>query len=266
MDQEYLSIRLEKPSPISGVNLMTTCAGFEMGFHSHDFYHVNRVTHGMLTVYIDGKSYNVEPGCIVVLPPHMEHRLHSEQGHTQIGVDVAVCAAGENAFFDMEEICNGFLIKRIPDYALRADESVVRMRNLLSNPTKVNMLRTLNLAQSQLLDVVEALINDNAEGFSVQFAAMLSKYEPWRLRLSDMCRILCISRTQLERHARYAFGCGASEYCARLRYSKVCELLKSDMTLDRIAEKTGFCDSCHLSKFFSARAKMTPGEYRRTVK
>lgn len=127
-------------------------------------------------------------------------------------------------------------------------------------------MRAINVAESQVLDFIEAVQNENSDEFLKHFIEMTTIHQPWKLTLSDMSKILCMSRTQLERKARYTFGCGASEYCARLRYSRICELLKSDMTLRQVADECGFYDSCHLSKFFSERSGMSPGEYRKSLK
>ncbi len=260
---EYRSIRVIDADPISNVNLMVNGAGFSMKAHSHSFYHINRILEGTLTVEISGRTYDVDAGCTVVLPPDCPHTLYSEKGYKQIGIDVECINDSRGIYSEVESLCNGFTVKKIPITAYAAQEDIDRMRILLNNPTKGNTMRALNIAESQILDLFEVLRNENDDNFLNQFTAMLSEYVPWELDLADICRILGISRTQLERKAKKAFGCGASEYCARLRYSMVCNLLKTDMTLEDIAEKTGFYDACHLSRFFTLRAGITPGQYRK---
>lgn len=263
MDRKYLSLTVERADPFSNVNLMEAAPRFQMAAHAHPFYHINRILAGSLTVEIDGATYELDAGCTFVLPPHRPHALYSESGYTQIGIDVECVDDSRGIRTEIDAICGGFTSKRFPVSAHDANTCIEQMRRLLSNPTKGNRMRAIHLAECQVLDLLDALRDENSDGFPERFAEMVAQYEPWRLKLSDMCRILCISRTQLERQARYAFGCGASEYCARLRYARVCALLKSDMTLDDVAEEAGFCDAAHLSRFFSARAGMTPGKYRK---
>ncbi len=260
---EYLSVTAVNADPISNVNFMVNNAGFQMSAHMHSFYHINRIMEGTLTIEIEGKVYTADAGCTVVLPPDRPHFLYSAEGYKQIGIDVECVDDSRGIYSEIETLCDGFLIKKIPMTVYAARESMERMRALLKDPTKGNTMRALNIAEAQILDLLEVLRKEDDDHFQEQFTEMLSKHVPWELSLLDICRILGISRTQLERKAKKAFGCGASEYCARIRYSTVCNLLKSDMTLEAIAEKTGFYDACHLSRFFTLRAGVTPGQYRR---
>lgn len=266
IDHEYLSVKTGNPDPFSNINLMTAVPGFSMEEHTHPFYHVNRILTGTLTVSFAGETYTLDAGCIFVLPPERPHALYSADGYTQIGIDVERVGDSRGIAAEVEAMCYGFVMKKIPISSHDAQAKIAYMRDLLSHPTKGNQMRAVNLAEGQVLDLLEAMRSADSDNFPEQFAAMLSVRTPWKLKLSDMCQLLCLSRTQLERKARHHFGCGAIEYCARLRYARVCELLKSELTLERIAEQADFCDSCHLSKFFSQRAGMTPGEYRRAIK
>ena len=262
---EYLSIRIKTPDPISKVNLMITGAGFKMEAHTHSFYHVNRIMDGSVTLGIDGKNYELDAGYIMILPPGRPHSLYSHSGYKQIGVDVECICDSRGFFSEIESITGGFCAKKLPLTAYAASEEIAQMRSILTNPTRGNIMRAVNTAERQIIDLLESLREESSNSFVEQFSVMLSEHKPWELSLSDMCRILCISRTQLERKSKLAFGCGASEYCARLRYSMVCNFLKSNMTLEGIAEQAGFYDACHLSRFFTARAGMTPGQYRASI-
>ncbi len=263
--EEYLPIRVTNADPISNVNYMANNAGFHMSAHAHPFYHINRIMEGAVTVEIDGRLYTADAGCTVVLPPERPHALYSADGYKQIGVDVECVDDSRGICSEIRTLCDGFLIKKLPMTVYAAQESMSRMRGILKNPTKGSIMRALNIAEAQILDLLDVLRKEDDDRFQEQFTEMLSEHVPWELSLSDICRILGISRTQLERKAKKAFGCGASEYCARIRYSAVCNLLRSDMTLEDIAERTGFYDACHLSRFFTLRAGITPGQYRKIM-
>lgn len=263
--EEYLPIRVTNADPISNVNYMANNAGFQMDAHAHPFYHINRIMEGTVTIEIGGKIFEADAGCTVVLPPNQPHFLYSTEGYKQIGIDVECVDDSMGIYSEIDALCNGFLIKKIPMTVYAAQESMSRMRGILKNPTKGNIMRALNIAEAQILDLLDVLRKEDDDRFQEQFTEMLSGHVPWELSILDICRILSISRTQLERKAKKAFGCGASEYCARIRYSAVCNLLRSDMTLEAIAEKTGFYDACHLSRFFTLRAGITPGQYRKIM-
>lgn len=266
MEVKYLSATIENPDPVSKINLMEAPKGFKMERHAHAFFHVNLILRGTAHVKTDSGTHACGAGCIFVLPPECEHSICSEEGYTQIGVDVEQVSDLRGISEELVQMCGGFTFKKLHISEYDASEKMAQMEKLLSAPTKGNIMRAIHIADGQVLDFIEAERNENSDEFLKRFMEMTTMYRPWQLKLSDMAKILCMSRTQLERKAKYTFGCGAAEYCARLRYSRVCELLKSDMPLRQIADECGFCDPCHLSKFFSERSGMSPGEYRNSMK
>lgn len=266
MDLKYLSAKIENPYPVSNVNLMEAPQGFKMERHTHEFFHVNRILKGTVCVETDSETYMCTAGCIFALPPQCYHSLYSQEGYMQIGVDVDRGSDLHGIVEELESMCSGFVCKKLHLSEFDSTKIAGQMEKILSEPTKGNTMRAINMAECQVLDFLDAVRNENSDDFLERFTEMIIKYTPWQLKLSDMSKILCMSRTQIERKAKYAFGCGASEYCARIRYSKVCELLKSDMPLWQIAEECGFCDQCHLSKFFLRRSGMSPREYRKNIK
>lgn len=244
---------------------MRTTPGFSMAPHLHDFYHVNRIMEGSLTVTLESKDYFVSAGCIFVLPPNLPHALASHTGYTQIGVDIHAQNDPTGLVQEVEKLGHEFSMVRIPLSLQQAKDQLTSMQSLLSTPTITNRLRAANLAEKQILDLLDGVRKPQQDAFLQKFTEMVTIYDPWRLKLSDMCRYLSLSRTQLELQAHNRFGCGAVEYCARLRYARICELLQGNTTLEAIASETGFCDACHLSRFFAARAGQTPGQYRKSL-
>ena len=248
----------ELPAPFRDINVMSAGNRLFLPMHSHTWYHVNHVCSGEVTVGFDGGTHTVTAGCTFVLPPFVPHSIESRTGYTQIGMNIA---PGDDPRGIAEELRirsgDAFAVVRHPP-AVQAQE----MRALLGAPTRRNLLRAQNLAEGLLLDAMDAMQTGESDAFIRDFSRMLEQHAPWTLRLADMCRILRLSRTQLERLSARAFGCGAAEYCARLRYQRVCGLLRSEMTLEAVAHEAGFVDAAHLSRFFAARAGMPPGRFR----
>jgi len=259
-ERKYLSLTSGLPAPVAGVNIMVSPPGFAMQLHAHAFYHVNRVCRGAVRFEIDGKEYEAGEGTVFALPPHRPHRLYSPEGYSQIGVDILCGEDPHGISTALAQICTGFVSAKTDQ---PTEPLYERVHALLAEPTQWNMMRLANLAEAQVLDLTEGVRQAECDPFAAAFTEMLARNDPCTLRLGDMCRLLGISRTQLERRAQKAFGCGASEYCARLRYEKICTLLLGGATLDEAARLAGFCDAPHLSKFFRARCGMPPGEYRR---
>lgn len=260
--REYTCVGNGLSKPYICINVMENLAGLYMGPHVHNCYHVNCAVEGRLTVGFGGKEHEVTAGNIFILPPNKPHYLKSDVGYLQIGINMISCdderglaREFEKALYEYD--ADGFAVIR---HNLTVTPDV--MRSVLKIPAKTELLRAQHYADEILIFATEYMQKGEYRSFGRAFDEMCAVTEPWRLSLSDMCKTLNLSRTQLERLASRTFGCGAVEYCARLRYKRICELLFTSQTLESIALQTGFCDASHLSKFFSSRAGTTPGKYR----
>ncbi|MBQ8508851.1 MAG: helix-turn-helix transcriptional regulator [Clostridia bacterium] len=263
----YATLSAQLPAPFLLINNMHTAPGFRLDYQSHPYYHVNHVTDGSLTVRIGGQVVQITAGQTMILPPGIPHLLETDEGYRQIGMDIGEVHDERGLSDALSELTASGTPEH---FAVTARHNVgctyEQMVALLESPTRWNQLRAVNMAEAILLDALDRLRadTDDCEPFIRRFGEMLDAHGSGNLTLSDMCRHLCLSRTQLERLSARAFGCGASEYCARLRYAKVCSLLRTtEKTLAEIAAETDFCDAGHLSVFFRKRAGVTPGEYRR---
>lgn len=262
--REYHSIGPDLPAPYRSVNLMQVLPDFFMDLHSHPFYHLNYLLEGSLSVRTEGKEYAISDGCIFVLPPHIPHALYSATGYLQIGTDILPTQQADISR-EISRLCPSFVSMQLPPMTTPAEKVAEQMRYLLSSPMLTDNLRAVHIAEERLLALLERLQSKKEDLFTEAFAKMLAHHEPWTLSLADMCRYLSLSRTQLERQAHIAFGCGAAAYCARLRYHQICHALHGEETLETIAARFGFYDTAHLCRFFQARAGVTPGQYRKNL-
>ena len=248
--------------PYNSINVMQTNAGFFMDFHAHRHYHINHIFSGSLNIELGGQTYIVRSGCTFVLPPHIPHKLFSQEGYLQTGINLVPCEDSRGMAREFERALYEYSKNGLAVFFHKVSLLPQRLEEYIGLSTQFGLLCAQNCADEMLLSACECMRSGN-DTFRNAFLAMCEAFEPWTLSLGEMCRILCISRTQLERMAHRTFGCGAAEYCARLRYKKLCELLEGDETLEAIAVSMGFYDAGHLSRFFSLRSGMTPGEYRR---
>jgi LacI family transcriptional regulator len=82
--------------------------------------------------------------------------------------------------------------------------------------------------------------------------------------VDDVAREVALSRSALERRMKTLIGRSPGEELIRIRFSQVERLLaQTDLTLDAIAERTGFRHPQYMAEAFRKRFGMTPGEYRR---
>ncbi len=84
------------------------------------------------------------------------------------------------------------------------------------------------------------------------------------ITVDDVCRKLNASRSTLERRMKAALKRRPKDELQRLRFRLVERLLlDTDLTIDAIAEQTGFTHSHYLQSAFKARHGCTPGQFRR---
>ncbi len=85
------------------------------------------------------------------------------------------------------------------------------------------------------------------------------------LDVDDLCRALNASRSTLERRMKAALDRTPKEEIQRIRFREVERLLRdSDLTLEVIAEKTGFAHASYFQTAFRERHGVTPGAWRQT--
>lgn len=84
------------------------------------------------------------------------------------------------------------------------------------------------------------------------------------LTVGDLCETLGVSRSTLERRMKSALGRAPKDELLRVRFREVNRLLRaSDLTIDLIAEQTGFTHAHYLQTAYRERFGVTPGEFRR---
>lgn len=84
------------------------------------------------------------------------------------------------------------------------------------------------------------------------------------LTVNEVCHRLNLSRSTLERRMKKALGRTPKSEISRIRFKEVERLLvETDLTLDIIAEQTGFTHSEYFHSAFQERYRQTPTEFRR---
>lgn len=84
------------------------------------------------------------------------------------------------------------------------------------------------------------------------------------ISVAEICDTLGISRSTLERRLKKSIGRGAKEELLRLRLREVNRLLRNtNLTIESIAEATGFAHAHYLQTLYREKFGTTPGEFRK---
>lgn len=248
------------PSPFRSLHLVKRKANFTMNLHTHTFYHLTAITSGILLVTLNGHEYTVQEGQILLLPPHIPHALSSPLGYSQIGIDIYdTCDSRGICELLHKTFPSGFVIVTPTSFPSTFNELLLTMQN----QNTFNSLKLLNCVESFLLALLENAHCTRNTDFRQNFLNMLARPGGIQLSVRQMCSQMHLSKTHFERLVQIEFGCGAAEYCKRLKMMKACTLLQdTDVPINIIAQMLGFNSPGHFSSFFKQRMSISPREYR----
>lgn len=109
----------------------------------------------------------------------------------------------------------------------------------------------------------EIVCNDSLELF-LRFRKLLEENVNYKVRVSDLCEKLNISEKQLNISINLYHKTTAKQYIEDRIILEIKRLLfYSTLTIKEIAYKIGFEDPTNFTKYFKARLKMLPTDYRK---
>ncbi len=152
----------------------------------------------------------------------------------------SVCFDGQTVGYQAAELLDRLMLGKSP-----------RRREILVPPKGI-MVR----ASSDELVINDPLV--------AQAARLIRENVLTGINVDDLCRKLNASRSTLDRRMRAAVNRSPKEEITRLRFREVQRLLReTDLTIDLIAEQTGFAHSQYLQAAYKQTFGQTPGAYRR---
>ena len=124
-------------------------------------------------------------------------------------------------------------------------------------------------AASALMDAIATYlhISNWIQWRNENLAERISKYIELHLHekldCDALCRTFFLSRTKLHQLATDCYGLSISRYVLFKRISKAKELLKKGLSVERIAEETGFANGNYFCKVFKKEIGCTPSAYKK---
>lgn len=258
MGSFYIMNTFEMTPPFLRINILQREPEYTLDCHSHDFFHVNLITHGSVCVETAEKCVTVPGGFAFIMPPRVEHRLYSKSGYMQIGADISTIRDFYSVSNLLTEMSCGKLVKIA---AGKQEISEVITEKNLGNPSPFTAMKCTNALTSFIIYLSEGT-REQTNRFHGDFSEAV-KEAGYNCTLEELCRKLSYSKTHLNRMVKQEFGCSVMEYVNRMRFSEICNLLMtSEEPLYSIAENCGFYDSAHMSVFFKKRSGISPIKYR----
>lgn len=252
------------PPPYRMVHVVERSSNFNLDMHSHAFFQIIYIISGQVTITLPSDQHVVNEGQACIIMPNIMHRLTSEFGYTQIGIDL----------FDMEDergIGNLFRERFNQSFSVitltSMPENFDKINKTIKNLTVLNTLKITNTVETLILKIIEQSFYQVNSNFKERFLAMFSRENAFNLTLEQICKSMGLSKTHLERQINKEFGCSAIEYCNKLKITRACMLLQStDLPIKTIAWDLSFYDESHFASFFKKRIGIPPGKYRNSAR
>ena len=140
----------------------------------------------------------------------------------------------------------------------------------ISSDGKIN-IQSINAEISSLfgLDSIDALLSKNfnikncSENNIIKFVEeYIENNYSTDISRDDIAHHVYMNPSYFSRFFKKQMGVGFYEYLLDFRFSKALELMKTNMSIEKIAEKTGFRNSKNFRRTFKLKTSYTPQEYR----
>ena len=250
----------------------------ETGVHSHDFYQLIYVNSGKGSVVIENEEITVLEGDVVLVPPSTKHTIFSEtDGMTtyelkfDILSDELVNIAEKGSFivFHSKNNIKNLLLSIIEElnskgefYKKYVEYLVSQIVILLSRSSEEDSKDAFKIHREVMLKAEE-----NTEGLAKNIKKYLDKNFCNKISLLSLADEFSVSESHLCREFTKEFNMSPIKYVNNLRIEKAKELLEnSDNSITEISEKVGFAGLHYFSRYFTKREKISPAEYRASIK
>ncbi|MGL5434572.1 MAG: helix-turn-helix domain-containing protein [Lachnospiraceae bacterium] len=250
----------------------------ELKYHYHDFHEIFILLNGNVSLIIEGRKYNIQPGNIVLFHSHDLHRCIinescryerffiylnpfylEEHSTTQTKLDLCFSALGKHRSriltTSIEDV-SSYIQKLEFSFQDSSYGTDIHFNNVFLDflifinlwLIKQNELPQINISNEHpLIGKVTDYINENLSD---------------RLNIDTIAEHFFVSRSSLTREFRKFTGFSMHEYILtkRLLYAKT--LLAENRKAIDIYEACGFISYPHFIKSFKNQFKMTPKEFQ----
>jgi AraC-like DNA-binding protein len=232
--------------------------------HRHDTYAIGVTTDGIQSFGYRGASHGSVAGQVFVLHPD---ELHDGRQGDDRGFGYRIAYIDPVLVRDAAQ-CRS--LPFLPNPLVSYPRLCKAVRNFVSGiGTPLDDLA----ATSHLSEIAHALVAASGRGAgpgrkidtrAVGLARDFLRAAPEKMvSIAELETIAGLSRWQLARQFRDAFGVSPTRYHLLRRLEHARSLIVNGISLARVAQTVGFADQAHLSRHFRDAFGMSPGRWRR---
>lgn len=234
--------------------------------HHHNGFEIHIMENGHQTYMVSGKTYHVDRGEALLIPPRVAHRV----------LENAPAASKFSITFEIEGRSLAETVTR--EMLLPIDARVGDTLAHVFAERERSLSLSLPLVEAGVFEIVvkilracgmkeEAVAQDQGQDLRYLLAIQYIKDNiETALRVADVARYCYLGSKQLTRIFLAETGMAVAEYIRRERCLHIEQLLAdSTLSLGEISEKMNFGNEYYFHTFFKRYAGMSPGAYRRSV-
>jgi AraC-like DNA-binding protein/mannose-6-phosphate isomerase-like protein (cupin superfamily) len=255
--------------------------------HTHNFIELEIITNGSAQHIVDGKTYHIKKGDVVVLMPSFVHELQNVQEleHYNFKFDLEKLVLLETDIEKLSGFQSLFIIEPFHKYEhdytshMTLNEEQLSTVNMLCELMFIEWINRTDGYKWVIKSYFLSLITYLARNFSPNTTSSSPKindivktvtfiYEnlSQKITVSMLSSMACLSERQYTRIFKDAYGVSPIEYVINCRLTLACRLMKNtNKSLSEICTLCGFGDKVSFSRLFKNRYHITPGEYRKKL-
>lgn len=230
--------------------------GKDFPAHQHTYWEIVYYRSGKIGVLIANESYDISRGMVLITPPKTIHAEIARTAYSNfyIGLDAPPGVGWPRVCFDSDEgefekLCGAIVNEW---RASRPQRDV--MLSLMLDQLAILIQRT-----ADHVSPAEALVRDAEQIMAQQFAA--------RPTIAEIAREAGASVSSLRAHFARLRKCSPLDHMHTVRVRHALTLLRtSNLTLDAVADLSGYHSASHLSRHVKRMTAISPGEFRTSAR
>lgn len=232
--------------------------------HSHEFYSIGVIEHGIGGSYYRGAYHEMPAGSIVVINPDEVHTGYAAGGrplsYRMLHIDPEV----------FQRVTPGS--KTLLRFTSTAIHDPHQARSLARLHAKLELGTDPLDEEEHLIEALADLVDVDGgraefprSGGEPRSVRMIKEYLEShygeKVRLSDLVRLTNLDRAYLIRRFRWTAGMPPHEYLTQVRVRRAARELARGESIAVVAASAGFSDQSHLTRHFKRITGITPAQY-----
>lgn len=240
--------------------------------HHHNDYEIYFLVSGNRKYFVQNTIYTLNPNQVVIFKPNIPHQVTVNLNipYERRLLYVTPQLFSEISKFNphLKKIINKQLFTLSKEDFDEASEFVSKItkefeqNDIYSQDIIKNLICELLMFIDRHNDAANRIINKEDLRIQSVIDYILEHYSE-HISLSDCAKIACMHYNTFSAFFQKSTSLGFKEFLTRIRIDKGRELLeKTDYSISKIADLTGFSTATHFSSTFKAINRISPREYR----